>query len=128
MFALPTMAPLHIGLLQQLGRRVDVHVYVLNPCREYWFEVVAPRQLSHLAARGRDQGHEVGNRLLAAWGRQTQSHIDTLVDRAGEAALDDSHRTLIPPRRPATGMRAAQALRRLDEVLDDLQRQLASRA
>ena len=45
-----------------------------------------------------------------------------------EAALDDSHRTLIPPRRPATGMRAAQALRRLDEVLDDLQRQLASRA
>ena len=90
-FALPTMAPLHIGLLQHLGRRVDVHVYVLNPCREYWFELVAPRQLSHLAARGLDQGHEVGNRLLAAWGRQTQSHIDTLVDQGGGAALDDSH-------------------------------------
>ena len=90
-FALPTMAPLHVGLLHKLGQRVDVHVYVLNPCREYWFELVAPRQLSHLAARGRDQGHEVGNRLLAAWGRQTQSHIDSLVDRAGDAALDDSH-------------------------------------
>ena len=90
-FALPTMAPLHIGLLQHLGQRVDVHVYVLNPCREYWFELVAPRQLSHLAARGRAQGHEVGNRLLATWGRQTQSHIDTLVDRGGDAALDDSH-------------------------------------
>jgi len=62
-FALPTMAPLHTGLLQHLGQRVDVHVYVLNPCREYWFELVAPRQLSHLAASGREQGHEVGNRL-----------------------------------------------------------------
>ena len=90
-FALPTMAPLHTGLLQHLGQRVDVHVYVLNPCREYWFELVAPRQLSHLAASGREQGHEVGNRLLAAWGRQTQSHIDTLVDRGGTTALDDSH-------------------------------------
>ncbi len=90
-FALPTMAPLHIGLLQALGQRVEVHVYVLNPCREYWFELVAPRQLSHLAASGRQHGHEVGNRLLAAWGRQTQSHIDTLVDRGGDAALDDSH-------------------------------------
>ena len=89
-FALPTMPPLHIGLLQKLGRHVDVHVYVLNPCQEYWFELIAPRQLSHLAARRRDPGHEVGNRLLAAWGRQTQSHIDLLVDRAGEAALDDS--------------------------------------
>ena len=88
-FALPTMPPLHIGLMQKLGQHVDVHVYVLNPCREYWFELIAPRQLSHLATRGRDPGHEVGNRLLAAWGRQTQSHIDLLVDRAGEAALDD---------------------------------------
>ena len=90
-FALPTMPPLHNGLLQQLGQHVDVHVYVLNPCREYWFELIAPRQLSHLAARGREHGHEVGNRLLSAWGRQTQAHIDLLVDRAGESALDDGH-------------------------------------
>ena len=95
-FALPSMAPLHVGLLQHLGQRLDVHVYVLNPCREYWFELVAARQLSHLAARGRDQGHEVSHRLLAAWGRQTQSHIDTLVDRGGDAALDDAHFEPLP--------------------------------
>ena len=88
-FALPTIPPLHIRLLQQLGRAVDLHLYVLNPCREYWFEVIDRRRLSHLAAHGRAEGHEEGNRLLAAWGRQTQSHVDGLVDSCGDAATDD---------------------------------------
>ena len=43
------------------------------------------------------------------------------------AVLDDSHRALLRHRRPAQGTRAAQALRRLDEVLDDLQRSLVLR-
>ncbi|HEX7384246.1 MAG TPA: exodeoxyribonuclease V subunit gamma [Burkholderiaceae bacterium] len=88
-FALPTLPPLHVELLEQLGRWVDIDVYVLDPCREYWFELIDRRRLAHLAARGRAAGHEEGNRLLAAWGRQTQAHIDLLVDRCGDA-VDDS--------------------------------------
>ncbi len=91
LFALPTMPPLHIGLLQQLGRSIDLHLYVLNPCREYWFELIDRKRLSHLAARGHADMHEEGNRLLAAWGRQTQAHVDLLVDSCGDAATDDSH-------------------------------------
>lgn len=100
-FALAAMPPLHIQALQALGRWMQVHVYVINPCAEYWFEVIDRKRLSHLAARGRDQGQEVGNRLLAAWGRQTQSHIDLLVEAVGEAAQDDArfepnpHNTLL---------------------------------
>jgi len=89
-FALPTMSPLHLRLLAQLGRRIELHLYVINPCAEYWLEVVDRRRLSHLAARGRDQAHEVGNRLLAAWGRQTQSHLDALLEGTGDAADDDA--------------------------------------
>ena len=89
-FALPTMPPLHIQLLQEIGRSMDLHLYVLNPCSEYWFEVIDRRRLSHLKVRGRAEGHEEGNRLLAAWGRQTQSHVDVLVDSCGEGADDDS--------------------------------------
>ncbi len=89
-FCLPAMPPLHIELLQQLGRVVDLQIYVINPCREYWFEVIDRRRLSHLAARGQDQNHEEGSRLLASWGKQTQSHVDLLVDQCGEAAEDDS--------------------------------------
>ncbi len=43
------------------------------------------------------------------------------------AVLDDEKRTLLKRHRPQTGTRAARALRRLDEVLDDLQRCLAAR-
>ncbi len=85
-FALPAMPPLHQRLLAQLGRVIHVEVYVLNPCREYWFELVDRRRLVHLAARGLDAGHEEGNRLLAAWGQQTQALVDGLVDLGGDAA------------------------------------------
>ncbi len=90
-FCLPALPPVHLDLLQRLGRHVDLHVYVLNPCREFWFEVVDPRRLAYLAARGRQQYHEVGNRLLAAWGQQTKSQLSLLVDAAGEALVDDAH-------------------------------------
>lgn len=88
-FALPAMPPMHLRVLRELARHADIHLYVVNPCREYWFEIIPPRRLNHLAARGNDAAHEVGNRLLSGWGRQTQSHIDLLIDQCGDAANDD---------------------------------------
>ncbi len=110
-FALAAMPPLHIQALQALGHWIVVHVYVINPCAEYWFELIAPKRLSHLAARGQDQGHEVGNRLLAAWGRQTQSHIDLLVQAGGEDIEDDANFQSNP---------AATLLARLHNVILEL--------
>ena len=89
-FALPTMPALQIAWLQQIGQLVDVHVYVLNPCQEFWFELIDRRRLSHLATLGRAEHQEEGNRLLAAWGRQTQAHVDGLVDSAGPGTTDDA--------------------------------------
>ncbi len=43
-----------------------------------------------------------------------------------DTVLDDKQRHLLRPRKHRPGTRAAQALRRLDEVLDDLQRSLAA--
>ena len=89
-FCLPTMPPVHLELLQRLGRHIDLHVYVLNPCREFWFDVVEPRRLAWLAARGEAGHHELGNRLLAAWGQQTKSALGLLVDAAGEGVVEDA--------------------------------------
>jgi len=91
LFALPTLAPLHAALLERLSQRIDLHLYLLNPCQEYWYELVDRRRLAWLASRGRDAGHEVGNRLLAAWGRQTQALVDGLLERAGDAVVDSHH-------------------------------------
>ena len=89
-FCLPTIPPLYLDLLRRLGRWIDLRLYVLNPCREYWFEIVDPRRLSYLRVRGDGDLHETGNRLLAAWGRQTQAFVDLLLDQADDALVDDA--------------------------------------
>ncbi len=89
-FALPTMPPTHLALLQQIAQLVEVQVYALNPCEAFWFDVVAPRQLARLAARGQAAHAEVGHRLLASWGRQTRSHLGLLVDACGDGVVDDT--------------------------------------
>ena len=111
-FALPGIAPLHLQLLHRLSEWVELHLYVLNPCREYWFDLVDRRRLSHLAATGRAAAHEEGHRLLTSWGKATQAHVESLVELLGEGADDDA---LFEP---AGG---ANQLQRLQDSLLDLQ-------
>jgi exodeoxyribonuclease V gamma subunit len=96
-FCLPTMPPVHLELLQRLGTHVDLHLYVLNPSQEFWFDVVDKRRLAWLGVRGEQQHHEEGNRLLAAWGRQTQSALSLLVEAADESAAADARYTAAAP-------------------------------
>jgi exodeoxyribonuclease V gamma subunit len=81
----------HLALLQALGAVSDIDLYALNPCREFWFDVVAPRRLAALQIQGRADFHEVGQPLLAAWGAQAQSQLALLVDAAGHAADDERY-------------------------------------
>ena len=89
-FCLPTIAPVHLETLRELGKHREIQLYLLNPCQEYWFDIVAPRRLSYLALQGSLQHHDVGNRLLATWGRQTQAQIDLVFDTDIAATVDDS--------------------------------------
>ncbi len=89
-FGLPTIAPLHLQWLQQLARHAEIHLYVLNPCQEHWFDLVDPRRLAQLQARGQAQGFEVGNRLLSTWGRQTQANLDALFTGTGADTTDSA--------------------------------------
>jgi len=78
-FCLPSVPPLYLKMLRGLSSRMDLDLYVLNPCQEYWYELVDRKRLSLLSARGRSEHHEMGNALLAAWGKQTQATIDLLL-------------------------------------------------
>ncbi|HEV2220577.1 MAG TPA: exodeoxyribonuclease V subunit gamma [Casimicrobiaceae bacterium] len=90
-FCLPTTPPLYLSILNDLAQWIDLRLYVLNPCREYWFDIVDPKRLSYLAARNRADHHEIGNRLLAAWGKQTRAHIDLLLRDDSAAMVDDAN-------------------------------------
>ncbi|WGS51357.1 exodeoxyribonuclease V subunit gamma [Paraburkholderia sp. D15] len=85
-FALPTMPPLHVALLRALSRWIDVRLYVMNPCREFWFDVVSAGRVEALDAAGQLDYQQVGHPLLAEWGRQTQAQLHMLHELTESAA------------------------------------------
>ena len=94
LFALPSVPPLHLEVLQALATWMDVEIYAINPCQEYWFDVVNTRRLAWLATRrpATDLAHlEVGHPLLSGWGQATQAHMSLLVQACGDQVLDDAH-------------------------------------
>ncbi len=125
-FCLPSMPPLHLGLLQALGQCVDVQLYALNPCREYWLEVTDRRRLAYLAARaapGEELHHEEGNRLLAAWGQQTKAQLELLIAATGDAVIDEAYfdePEADPEREPEREPEPASLLARVQRSVLDL--------
>ncbi|MFM0272187.1 exodeoxyribonuclease V subunit gamma [Paraburkholderia aspalathi] len=89
-FALPTMPPLHVALLRALSRWVDVRLYVMNPCREFWFDVVSAGRVEALDVAGQLDYQEVGHPLLAEWGRQTQAQLHMLHELTESAASGET--------------------------------------
>ncbi|WP_206952712.1 exodeoxyribonuclease V subunit gamma [Trinickia acidisoli] len=91
-FALPTIAPLHIALLRELSRWIDVRLYVMNPCRQFWFDIVTEKTALALEAADVLDYHEVGHPLLAEWGRQTQAQLHLLHELTESAASGEATR------------------------------------
>ncbi|MDG4606029.1 MAG: exodeoxyribonuclease V subunit gamma, partial [Candidatus Contendobacter sp.] len=74
------LPPLVLEVLAGLARYVDIHLFVLNPCQEYWGDIQAERDLARM---GEDTNPEevyltVGNPLLASLGKQGRDFIDLL--------------------------------------------------
>lgn len=76
-FGLSIMPPLFLDCLQGLGRHVDVHLYVLSPCREYWGDLELRRKsllaVDPAAVAGNPQALDIApenHPLLVSFGRQ----------------------------------------------------------
>ncbi|NIQ12032.1 MAG: exodeoxyribonuclease V subunit gamma, partial [Gammaproteobacteria bacterium] len=58
--------------LGALAYHIDIHIFAMNPCREYWFDIIADRDIVKISRReAADQQalhlHQ-GNSLLASMG------------------------------------------------------------
>ncbi len=73
LFVLPDISPLHLAIIGELARWIDIRLYVLNPCKEYWYDHI-----------------ETGNSLLAHWGRHTQRYLHRLQDFTQAASATDA--------------------------------------
>ncbi len=83
-FAVPALSPSYLDLLSTIDREIDVHLFMLNPCREYWGDIFSRHEIDRRSA-GADPEERYfteGNELLAAWGQAGRDTFDAFVDVA----------------------------------------------
>ncbi|MBW2094494.1 MAG: exodeoxyribonuclease V subunit gamma [Deltaproteobacteria bacterium] len=74
-FGIATLPPFHIQVLSALSAKTQVNLFLMNPCREYWGEILSERQKQAFLRKseqhrgGEELLHlEEGNSLLASMG------------------------------------------------------------
>lgn len=81
-FGVAALSPSYLDLLRQAGEHIDIHLYLLSPCREYWSDI-APRRVIQRRADPLDPAEEYrteGNELLGAWGKLGRDMQALLLD------------------------------------------------
>lgn len=87
LFAFSAMAPVYLQLFAALSQHTDVHLFVLNPAREYWGDILSAQQI--LRDKNENSLRMLGHPLLASLGKQGRDFFDMLNDTAGiEEKLD----------------------------------------
>jgi len=81
-FGISYLPAFHLEVLKGLSALMDVSLYCLNPCREYWADIMPERRISRIAARvpEADLHLESRNDLLASLGRLGRNFLDMVID------------------------------------------------
>ena len=84
-FGIPSLPPMYIQLFLGLSRFTDIYYYVMNPCREFWADIVSDRESERIARKYKEPIEspeelylEKGNSLLASMGSLGQEFFDAL--------------------------------------------------
>jgi exodeoxyribonuclease V gamma subunit len=85
-FGISSLPPYHLAILSALARHIDLYFFVMNPCREYWFDIIADRdivKISRNEAIPEEILHLVqGNSLLASMGHLGRDFMSLLLELA----------------------------------------------
>jgi len=84
-FGISYLPLFHLQAYAELSRLMEINFFILNPCREYWSDIVSDREIS-LTRRKSDKIAENiewyhldrGNRLLASMGTQGRHFFDLI--------------------------------------------------
>ncbi len=84
-FSLSALSPGYIRLLGEMGKVMEINLFIINPCPEaYWGDIESEKSISKKPSE--EQSYfDSGNALLASMGRQGRDFIDQLQN------LDECH-------------------------------------
>jgi exodeoxyribonuclease V gamma subunit len=100
-FGAPALPPSLLEMFQALGHHADVHLFLQNPCREYWGDIRTPGAIARHALEDPNGAAllDVGNGLLASLGKQGRDFFDLLNGiggaREAENFVEPGERTLL---------------------------------
>jgi exodeoxyribonuclease V gamma subunit len=87
-FGIPALPPFHLEVFTLVAQVLDVHLFFMNPCREYWGDIISEKGLAKIRQRRRgkpaiaeDLHYEQGNSLLASMGTLGQDFLGLLIDQ-----------------------------------------------
>jgi exodeoxyribonuclease V gamma subunit len=88
LFGVSYLPRFHMEIIAGLSHVMEVHVFSMNPCREYWADIVSEREAYQAYRRpgvdealaANDLHLERGNRLLASLGAQGRHFLSLLAD------------------------------------------------
>jgi exodeoxyribonuclease V gamma subunit len=87
LFGISALPPFHLQVLAALSRVMEVNVFLMNPCREYWGDIFSRGERKRLS-KSRKKGKtlpaemhlETGNSLLASMGMLGRDFFDAIID------------------------------------------------
>ncbi len=107
LFGISGLPPLYLRLFAALASRIEVHLFVLSPSREYWADVRSQREVlrQDLKVDG-ERGIDTGNDLLASLGRLHRD-FQLLLER--DIDYVECSELYLEPERPESVLGAVQS-------------------
>ena len=97
-FAISTLPPYFIDIIHALSRHTQFDLYLHSPTPEFWADLKSQKALAKKRIAQPDEAAlwEVGNDILASWGRQGQGLQDLLLQ--GENPVNETDAFIEPQR------------------------------
>ncbi|WP_430462236.1 exodeoxyribonuclease V subunit gamma [Thalassolituus sp. LLYu03] len=78
-------------VLKAISPVIDVHFFLLNPCRNFWGDIVSDKQRLSILRKQPDASDllDRGNPLLASWGKLGRDFLTLVNDSSADGELQD---------------------------------------
>lgn len=85
LFGISYLPPFHLEALRLLSTRCEVTCYLLNPCGQYWGNLISERDKAKMSLKNglpaeAEEYYETGNPLLSSLGTLGQEFFETLLE------------------------------------------------
>ena len=89
-FGIAALPGTYWQVLNAISEHVDVHFFLLNPCRNYWGDIVSEKSRAKLLQKDASLANyfTVGNPLLASWGKLGRDFVTLTHEAANEGGRE----------------------------------------